>query len=111
MRSPAKARRTISIVSRMRPSGWANGTPCKPSITWGPDAPRPRMNLLPEMRASVRAVIAVMAGVRAPSCMIPDASWMRSVRPARNASGVAASLPHASAVQHTATPIRSASTT
>ena len=41
--SPRSAIRTISIVSRMRPSGCANERPCRPSTTCGPLAPRPRM--------------------------------------------------------------------
>ena len=40
-RSPRNARRTISIVSRMRASGFANGTPCRPSTTCGPAGAEP----------------------------------------------------------------------
>jgi hypothetical protein len=63
------------------------------------------------MRARVSAVIAVIAGVRAPSCMIPEPKRIRSVRAARKPIGVAASQPHASATQHISTPSRSASQT
>jgi hypothetical protein len=57
----------------------------------------------------VVAVIAVMAGVRAGICMIPEPRWMRSVCAAMYASGVTASEPYASAVHTTWKPSRSAS--
>ena len=56
------------------------------------------------------AVIAISAGVRVPAWMIPDPSLIRVVLAARNARGVTASWPHASADQRQSTPSRSAST-
>src|SRR5215470_8134805 len=109
-RSPRSTLRTISITSRVRCTGWSNGTPCQPSTTCGPLTPRPRMNRPPVSERMVAAVIAIIAGVRAPTCMIPVPSPMRLVRPATNARGVTASKPHASAVQTECTPNRSAST-
>ena len=49
------------------------------------------MNRSSVMERMVAAVIAIIAGVRAPTCMIPVPSRMRVVRPATNASGVTAS--------------------
>ncbi len=39
-----QAMRQMSMSSRVRPSGAWYGTPWKPSITCGPEAPMPRMN-------------------------------------------------------------------
>src|SRR5262245_11183782 len=95
----------------MRSSGFAKGTPCSPSTTCGPLAPSPSRKRLPLIAASVSAVIAVIDGARALICMIPVPSPMRDVRAARNASGVTASWPHASADHATSTPSFSASHT
>jgi len=55
--------RQISISSLVRPTGASYGTACQPSITCGPLAPRPSVNLPPETKSSPAAVIAVSAGV------------------------------------------------
>ena len=55
------------------------------------------------------AVIAVAAGVRMQSCMMPVPSLSVSVRAARNAIGAIASMPHASALHAESTPSFSAS--
>jgi len=57
----------------------------------------------------VVAVIAVIAGVRAAICMMPEPSLRRFVCAAIQASGVMASEPYASAVQTESNPSRSAS--
>jgi hypothetical protein len=44
--------------------GQAQGTPCQPSITWGPDVPMPSVNRPPDTKLRPAAVIAVSAGVR-----------------------------------------------
>ena len=63
----------------------------------------------PETLCIPAAVIATIAGVRAPTCMIPVIRPIEVVRPAMKASGVIASAPHASALMTEATPSRSAS--
>ncbi len=95
----------------MRVIGRANGTPCSPSMTWGPDAPNPSRNRPSETLANVIEVCTVMAALRTPSWKIPDPSSIRSVLAARNDSGVTASAPQASATQAMSTPMRSASRT
>jgi hypothetical protein len=107
--SPVAASRTISTVSRIRVSGRPNATPCSPSITCGPDVPRPSRNRPPEMFDKVIAARAMATGVRVPSWMIPDPSSMRSVRAARYPSADGASAPHASATQQISRPSFSAS--
>ena len=109
--SPASALRTTSMVSRIRVSGRANGTPWRPSITWGPDAPRPRLNRPSVIRWRVRAVMAVLAADRAPTWNTPEPNVIRSACWDNAAMGVAASPPQASATQQWSTPSRSASTT
>ncbi len=79
---PSSAWRMICTVSRILASGRANGTPCRPSMTCGPDAPRPSRNRPPDRFDRVIAVCATAAGVRMPSCMMPDPSSMRWVRAA-----------------------------
>ena len=81
--SPANTLRTTCTVSRIRASGWANGMPCSPSSTWGPEAPRPSRNLPPDRCASVIAVCAIVTGERVPSWRTPEPSSIRSVRAAR----------------------------
>lgn len=83
MRSPAQAARTTSIVSRSRVSGRANGTPCRPSITCGPDAPRPSRNRPCDMSCRVSAAWATATGERVPTWITPEPSRIRSVRAAR----------------------------
>jgi hypothetical protein len=92
-------RRTISTYSRILTNGLPYGSPYQPSTTWGPDAPRPRMNRPPLRWSSVSAAIAVAAGVLAASCRIEVPSLTLVVIAPHHASGVSASEPHASAVQ------------
>src|SRR5215472_6655008 len=102
---------TISTVSLVTAIGASKLTPCQPSITCGPLVPMPSRNRPPESSCNDIADIASMAGLRAPSWAIADPSAMRSVCPARKASGVSASWPHASATQTDVAPRRSASRT
>ena len=60
--SPDHTLRQMSIVSRVRPSGLVNGTPCQPSITCAPDVPRPSVNRPPDRASIVAAVWAISAG-------------------------------------------------
>ena len=53
------------------------------STTCGPLAPRPRKNRSSVMAAIVRAVMAVIDGVRALICMMPVPSFKRLVFAAR----------------------------
>ena len=73
------------MYSRVRASGFANGMPYQPSTTCGPDAPMPMIARPPERWSSVIAAIAVAAGCRADSCMIPVPSRtiLRSRAPPR----------------------------
>ena len=52
------------MISRVRASGASYGTPWKPSMTCGPDAPSPRMNRPPDSLSRPTAVIAMSVGVR-----------------------------------------------
>ena len=81
--SPAHTLRTISTVSRIRVRGWPNGMPCSPSITWGPETPRPSRNRSPDRWASVIAVCAIVTGERVPTWITPEPSSMLLVRAAR----------------------------
>ena len=83
----------MSTYSRVRPSGAANGTPCQPSLTCGPETPRPRRNRPPERVSIVAAVIAVVAGVRAGICITAAPRSIRSVRAPTHARTVGASEP------------------
>ena len=60
-------------------------------MTWGPLAPIPRISRPSDTTWTPWAVIASMAGVRAPSWAMPVASRSRSVTAAIAASGVNAS--------------------
>ncbi len=79
------------MVSRIAGTGGGNATPCQASMIRGPLEPSPSSNLPPESRCNDIACIASIAGVRAPTCTMPETSPMRSVRAARKASGVSAS--------------------
>src|SRR6266550_2977992 len=83
--------RTISMVSRVRRTGLSNATPCHPSITCGPLVPMPSRHRPPDSACSDCAVIASIAGVRAPSCAMPEPNLIVDVHAARYASGVNAS--------------------
>jgi len=56
----------LDVLARA-PERFAEGLPCQPSTTWGPETPSPRRNRPPESASRVIAVIAVAAGVRPPS--------------------------------------------
>ena len=70
-----------------------NGTPCHPSLTWGPDTPRPSRKRPPDIVSIVAAVIPVIAGVRAGICITADPRWIRSVSAPIHASIEGASEP------------------
>jgi hypothetical protein len=57
----------------------ANGCPCQPSATTGPDEPIPSSTRPFERLSSVAAVIAVIAGERAGIWKIPAPSLIFSV--------------------------------
>ena len=62
--SPDHTLRQISMTSRVMASGLVNGTPCQPSITCGPDEPRPRTKRPSDRVSMVIADWAMRAGVR-----------------------------------------------
>jgi hypothetical protein len=97
----ASALRTIAMYSLVRASGLANGTPCQPSDTCGPDTPRPSRNRPSDSASRLAAVIAVIVGVRPGIWNTAEPTWIRSVTAATQASVVAASDPYASAAQAT----------
>ncbi len=66
-----------ATYSRVRWSWRANGWPCQPSATCGPDEPMPRSMRPPESWSSVAAVIAVIAGVRPGIWKIAEPILMR----------------------------------
>ena len=98
----------MSTYSRVRASGRGYSSPYQPSTTCGPDAPSPRMKRPFERWSSVIAAIAIAVGVRAEIWQIDVPSLMRSVAAPHHASGVSASEPYASAVQHESKPSFSA---
>ena len=85
--------RTISTYSRVRARGAPKRTPCHPSLTCGPETPRPRWKRPPVSVSSVAAVIAVIAGVRAGICMTPAPRPIVDVWAPSHASTVGASEP------------------
>ena len=85
--------RMIAVYSRVRANGLPNGTPCKPSITCGPDGPMPSRNRLPDNACNVIAVIAAQVGVRAGICMMLVPALIRVVRASTQATGLTASVP------------------
>ena len=97
------------MYSRILASGFANDCPYQPSTTCGPDTPTPRISRPPDRWSSVIAAIAVAAGVRAEIWTIAVPSLIRSVSEPHHASGISASDPYASAVQHDSNPSFSAS--
>ena len=62
----------------MRASGRLNETPCRPSITCGPEAPNPSRNRPPDRLDSVIAVWATATGDRVPTCKTPEPNSIRS---------------------------------
>ncbi len=56
--------RQMSMISVTRVTGASNGMPWKPSITCGPDEPRPRMQRPPDSASMPAADMASSAGLR-----------------------------------------------
>ena len=85
--------RTTSMYSRVRPQGFAYGTPYQPSDTCGPEGPKPKMKRPPESASIVAPAIAAAAGGRAGTCMIAAPSLIVSVCGASQASTETTSEP------------------
>ncbi len=67
------------MVSTIRDSGFSNGTPWKPSMTCGPELPRPRMNRPPDIWSTLAALTAMVVAEREKTLMMLVASCTRSV--------------------------------
>ena len=106
-RSRRHTERQISMISRVRPTGWSNATPWKPSITCGPDAPMPRTHLPFESLSTPTAVMASSEGVRVNRGRMLDPIWALSVTAARNPIFETASALYASPVRRKSTPAAS----
>jgi hypothetical protein len=76
-----------------------NGSPCQPSPTWRAGGAEAEQEAAADIRSSVAAVIAVIAGVRAGICMIPAPSLIVDVVPPSHESTLTTSVPHDSAAQ------------
>ena len=79
----AQTCRQISMISRVRPIGAEKGTPCQPSMTWGPDDPRPRWKRPSDSVSMPAAVMAIRVGVRVKMGRMAEPISTRSVRAAR----------------------------
>ena len=62
--SPDQTLRQMSTVSRVRPSGLSNGTPCQPSMTCAPDVPMPSVKRPPDSASMVATLCTMSAGER-----------------------------------------------
>jgi hypothetical protein len=102
--------RQMSITSRRRVIGCAYGMPCQPSMTCGPEVPRPSSKRPSVRRSRPAAVCAISAGVRLNTLMIPVPSRTRDVFAARYPSMLIASKPYASATHTQSTPAASSAT-
>ena len=71
--------RQTPMTSTMRDSGLVNGTPWKPSMTCGPELPRPRMNRPPDISSMLAALTAMVAAERENTLTMVAASCTRSV--------------------------------
>ena len=91
--SRAKIAFMIFTYSRRRVTGFPYGTPCQPSTTCGPEAPRPTMKRSLESCARVMAVMAAIAGERAGICMMAVPTRIVLVFASIQAAGVMASEP------------------
>ena len=101
--------RMTATYSRSRVNGRAHGWPYQPSTSCGFDNPTPATTRPPPASRSIVArLTAAVVGGRAASWINPVASLMREVLAARNASGVRASAPYASADQTESNPSSSA---
>ena len=96
------------MYSRVRPHGFAYGTPYQPSETCGPDGPKPKMKRPPERASIVQPAIAAAAGARAGTCMIAPPSLIVSVWGASQARTLTTSEPYDSATHTESNPRRSA---
>src|SRR6266545_2899533 len=96
------------MYSRVRPHGFAYGTPYQPSETCGPEGPKPKMNRPPDNASIVQPAIAAAAGARAGTCMIAPPSWMVSVCGASHDRTLTTSDPYDSATQTESKPAPSA---
>ena len=67
----------------MRGIGFSYGTPWNPSITCGPEAPRPRMNRPPDTKSRPAAVCAMQVAVRENTFIIAEPISIVSVFAAR----------------------------
>ena len=76
---PARSRSSLCVA----PTGAEKRTPCQPSITCGPLVPMPSRKRPPDSACMDIAVIARLAGVRAPSWAMPVARPIVVVRAAR----------------------------
>ena len=83
--------RHTSMYSRMRGIGCSYGTPWKPSMTCGPDAPRPRMKRPSLTKSQPAAVWPIAVAVRENTLMIPVPISIRSVLAARKPTWLMAS--------------------
>src|SRR5690242_426863 len=101
----------MPTYSRVRASGFANGSPYQPSTTCGPETPSPSTNRPPDRWSIVSACIAVAAGDRAESWTTDVPSRTRDVAAPHQASGVNASEPQDSAVTTASNPASSAART
>src|SRR5436853_3713172 len=100
--------RTTSMYSRVRPQGFAYGTPYQPSETCGPEGPKPKRKRPAESLSIVTPAIAAAAGARAGTWGIAAPSLIVSVRPASQASTLTTSEPYDSATQTDSNPFASA---
>ena len=73
----------MSMISAVRRSGTSYGSPWNPSITWGPEAPSPRMKRPPDSRSRPTAVMASSVGVRVYRGRMDDPICARLVTAAR----------------------------
>ena len=85
------------MYSRVFASGLPHGSPCQPSTTCGPEVPSPSRKRPSDIRSSVAAVMAVLAGVRAGIWRIAEPILIVDVVAASHARTETASVPHASA--------------
>ncbi len=82
-----------SRYSRVRRIGASHGTPYQPSVTCGPEMPRPSTTRPGNRHSSVAAVIAVVVAWRAGIWRIALPTLIRSVFDASHAINETASAP------------------
>ena len=99
VRSPSRATRRNSSVSRTLLSGRSKGIPFQPSTMRSEEEPMPSTKRPPEASASAAASCASSAGPRWKTPTMPVPSRARSVQAALSASGVKPSGPLVSPLQ------------